>query len=189
MNGKRRIAPPGHPPDDPADRRGGPPLSGERIDLGESRRGHPVFRLLLLLCVFLGTIWVYSWHFENVAERMNRRDPISDETGTLTRERLELLREASSALSRSYGVTLVVKVRQGPVAIPKEDPKTLFIGLDTAGGTATVILPPLLAKALPEELAQSLQSGYFAPYLAAGNWPEGLYSAVLAILEALRDRH
>jgi hypothetical protein len=164
-------------------------VSSDNIDLGGKRRGLPLVRLLLLLCVLLGTVRVFSWHFGKVAEKINSQDTISDETGTLTLERLGLLREAQAALRGSYGVALVIKVRQGPLTPPPEDPKTLFIGLDTAGKSATVVLPPLLAKALPGELAESLQSGYFAPYLAAGNWPEGLYSAMFAILEALRDRH
>jgi len=164
-------------------------VSGERIDLGGPRKGVAVPRLMLLVCVILGTVWAYSWHFGNVAERFNRQDSISDETGFLTPERVYLLRDAASALRRAYGLTLMVKARPGPVTPPLPDSRTLFIGLDTAGGTAVVVLPPLLAKALPVELAQSLQSGYFAPYFAAGTWPEGLCSAVLAILEALRDQH
>ncbi len=145
-------------------------------------------RLALLGLVVLGTLWGFNKHFENVATRLQAQEAISDETGQLPPERLALLREASSALREAYGVHLAIVVRPGTVAAPAPDPKTLFIGLDTASNAAVVQLPPLLAKALPPELAQSLASGYFDAYLAAGAWPEGLDAGVLAILEALRDQ-
>ena len=147
-----------------------------------------LLRLALLGLVVLGTLWGFNKHFENVATRLQAQEAISDETGLLPPERLALLRAASAALREAYGIRLVIVVRSGPVTAPQRDPKTLFIGLDTASSTAVAQLPPLLAKALPPELAQSLASGYFDAYLAAGAWPEGLYTGVLAILEALRDQ-
>ncbi|WP_243440058.1 hypothetical protein [Fundidesulfovibrio soli] len=145
-------------------------------------------RLALLGLVVLGTLWGFNKHFENVATRLQAQEAITDETGQLPPERLALLREASDALREAYGVQLSIVARPGPVSAPPPNPKTLFIGLDTASNAAVVQLPPLLAKALPPELAQSLASGYFDAYLAAGAWPEGLYTGVLAILEALRDQ-
>ena len=160
-------------------------MTQERIDLNEKPRRFAPPRLLLLLLVVLGTAWAFNLHFENMAKRMSAEADIVDETGTLPPERVALLKDASRAMREAYGVTLRVLVRKGPVSPPSPDPKTLFIGLDTASGTAVVHLPPLMARALPQELAASLQSGYFDAYFAAGTWPEGLYSCVLAILEAL----
>ncbi len=166
-------------------------LGGERIEFASapSRSTLPsaMWRILLLLLVVLGTIWAYSWHFENLALRLKSQDAILDETGQLPPERLALLRDAGHAMREAYGITLRVQVRTGPVKAPEPDPKTLFIGLDTASGTSVVQLPPLLARALPDGLAQSLANDYFQPYFAADAWPEGLYACVLTILEALRD--
>jgi len=159
-----------------------------RLDMERPKARPALGRLALLGLVVLGTLWGFHRHFENVALRFQAGEAVADETGQLPAERLALLREAATALREAYGISLTILVRPGPVAAPPPDPKTLFIGLDTAGRTAVVLLPPLLAKALPPELAQSLASGYFDPYFAAGAWPEGLYSGVLAILEALRDQ-
>lgn len=160
-------------------------MTDERVDLGEKPRRFSPPRFLLLACVVAGTIWAFNLHFENMATRMASVEEIRDETGSLPPERLKLLKDASRAMRETYGVGLRVVVRHGPVPPPRPDAATLFIGLDTSSGTATVLMPALLARALPEGLAASLQSGYFEPYLAAGTWPEGLYSCVLAILEAL----
>ncbi|MFZ5426520.1 MAG: hypothetical protein ACOZEN_06075 [Thermodesulfobacteriota bacterium] len=164
-------------------------MSGEKIELegGAKRRFTPP-RFLLLACVLLGTVWAFSLHFENLADRIAQDNEIVDETGTLPPGRVALMRDASRAMREKYGVTLRVLVRSGPVTAPPEDPKTLFIGLDTASSTAVISIPPLMARALPAELAARLQSGYFDPYFAAGAWPEGLYSCVLSILEALDDK-
>lgn len=166
-------------------------LGGERIEFAPapSRPTLPsaVWRILLLVLVVLGTVWAYSWHFENLANRLKSQDTIIDDTGRLQPERLALLRDAGHAMREAYGITLRVQVRTGPVQPPAPDAKTLFIGLDTASGTSVVQMPPLLARALPAGLAQSLANDYFQPYFAADAWPEGLYACVLTILEALRD--
>lgn len=164
-------------------------MSGERIVLGGRRKGLPIPRLLLLVCVILVTGGVFSRHYENVIGHISASGDISDETGSLTPERLRLLRDASQTMRRAFGISLRVHIRPGPVTPPPATPDLLFFGLDTADYTAVTVLPPLLDRALPPELAQSLSSGYFDPYFAAGTWPEGLNSAVLAILEALRDKH
>jgi len=160
---------------------------GERIEFASAPTRPALPRGLLLILVVLGTVWAYTWHFENMALRLKAQDAISDETGRLPPERLALLRDASHAMHEAYGVTLRVQVRTGPVQAPEPDPKTLFIGLDTASRASVVQLPPLLSRALPAGLAQSLANDYFQPYFAADAWPEGLYACVLTILEALRD--
>ena len=163
----------------------------ERIDFAPPVRRatlpRALHRILLLMLVVSGMVWAYSWHFENLLQRMKAQDSIVDETGQLPPERLALLRDADRAMREAYGVSLRVLARKGPVEPPPPDPKVLFIGLDTAAGRGVVILPPLMARALPAGLAQSLANDYFDPYFAAGVWPEGLYACVLTIMEALRD--
>jgi hypothetical protein len=163
-------------------------MTEERIDLEGPRKKFSVPRALLLVCVILGTVWAYSRHFEGVADRFQRVDGIRDETGTLPPEKIKLLRDSSRAMQDTYGVALRVVVSRSPVSPPAQDPKILFIGLDVSAGKAVVVIPPLLARALPPELAQRLSSGYFDPFFAENAWPEGLYSCVLAILEALREQ-
>ncbi|GFK93069.1 hypothetical protein NNJEOMEG_00898 [Fundidesulfovibrio magnetotacticus] len=153
-----------------------------------SRRFNPT-RILLMAAVVLCTLWAFNWHFARLADRLAAQEAISDTTNTLPPERLATLREAARAIQQAYGIELRIQVRPGPLSPPPPGPASLFIGLDTTGKTAAVQLPPLLAKALPPELARSLQTDYFAPYLDDGSWPEGLYAAVLAIMEALSDQH
>ena len=164
-------------------------MTGERFELETRRKGISMPRGLLLLCVVLATVWAYSRHFEGVADRFQHANDIRDETGTLTPEKITLLRDASRVMQDSYGVSLRIIVSRSAVQPPSQDPKTLFIGLDVSASQAVVVFPPLLAKALPPELAQRLSSGYFDPFFADKAWPEGLYSCVLIILEALREQH
>ena len=164
-------------------------MTGERIELEVPRRRFSVPRALLLLCVILGSIWAYSHHFAGVADRFQGIDAIRDETGTLPPGKIKLLHDAARVMLDTYGIVLRIAVSRSPTHPPAEDMKTLFIGLDISAGQAVVVLPPLLAKALPPELAQRLSNGYFDPFFADNAWPEGLYSCVLAILEALREQH
>ena len=163
-------------------------MTGERIDLGGPSRRPPVPRLLLLVGVMLCVAWLFTWHFGNVSERMVAGESIRDETGTLTPAQTQLLRDAGRVLNEVYGLRLRVLVRSQTVSAPAEpDPKTLFIGLDTVGRRHVLVLPPLLAKALPRELVRELTDGELAAGLNGDDWPRGLNRALLAILEALRD--
>jgi len=163
-------------------------MTEERINLEGPRKRFSVPRALLLMCVILGTVWAYSRHFQGVADRFQHVDDIRDETGTLPPEKIKLLRDSSRVMQDTYGIVLRIVVSRSSVYPPTQDPKALFIGLDISAGKAVVVFPPLLAKALPPELAQKLSSGYFDPFFADNAWPEGLYSCVLAILEALREQ-
>ena len=163
-------------------------MSDPRLDFSEPKRRFTPLRGVLTAGVVLGTLWAFNWNFERMAAQYAVQEAISDTTGTLTPERLDLLREAARAIQQAYGLDLRIQARPGPLSPPDPGPRTLYIGLDTASRRAVVLLPPLLARALPPELARSLQSDYFAPYLDDGSWPEGLYAAVLAIMEALSDQ-
>jgi hypothetical protein len=162
-------------------------VSDERIEIDPAPSRFALPRMALLAVVVVATGWAFTRHFEGVADRFKQAETIRDETGALTPERARLLQDAAKVLREAYGMDLTIQARNGPVTPPAPGPRTLFIGLDTAGRKASVILPPLLDRALPPELAQSLANGYFDPFFAAGTWPDGLNSFVLAILEALRD--
>lgn len=162
-------------------------MSGERIELETGRGRFPLPRLVLLALVILGTAWAFTRHFEGVADRFQPSGVIRDETGTLTTGQMTLLRDAAKAMREAYGIDLAIHASKSMAAPPPPSPRTLYVGLDVPGRQAVVLLPPLLHRALPSELAQNLANGYFDPFFAAGTWPDGLNSFVLAILEALRD--
>jgi len=164
-------------------------MSGELLEPPRRRARFPAPpRLLLLVLVLAGTVWAFKAHFENVIRGIEAGSTVSDETGSLPEDKVKLLTDAAQALKAAYGVNLVIRVSKGEAIPPPATADTLFIGLDTSASTATVVLPPLLAKALDPGLAARLQSGYFDAYFAAGTWPEGLYSCVLTILEGLDDK-
>ena len=145
-------------------------------------------RMFLLAAVAVLTIAGFQWHFHRMATRLEAQALIRDETATLTTGQLDLLRQTGAALHAGYGLTLRVAVRHGAVEVPALDAKTVFIGLDTATGQGVVVLPPLLARALPPEVAANLAGPFFEPYFAAQAWPEGLMACLRRILEALDDR-
>lgn len=151
-----------------------------RIELGP---GKQPFRLQLPKILVLGAVIVltiagFQWHFERMAERYEAQALIRDETATLSTRQMDLLRQVGAALRDGYGLTLRVVVRHGTTEPPALDAKTIYIGLDTAANKGVVVLPPLLAKALPPELVESLAGPWFEPYFAAQDWPEGLMACL-----------
>jgi hypothetical protein len=144
-------------------------------------------RTLLALSVALLAIWGFYRHYQNVTGDFESQRDIYDETRRLSPDELSRLRLAAAAFREAYGLNLRVSVRNGPVSPPPADPRTIFIGLDATHDQSVIVIPPLMAKALPPELAERLAGDFFAPYFAVQAWPEGLMAWAATALEALGE--
>jgi len=145
-------------------------------------------RMILALAVGLLAVWGFYRHFQNVTGRFAAEEEIYDQTKRLSPDELDRLHQAAQAFRRDYGLNLRVAVLSGPVTPPVVDAGTIYIGLDVPQSRAVVIVPPLLAKSLPPDMAARLAGDFFAPYFAAQAWPEGLLAWTSLALEALGEQ-
>lgn len=151
--------------------------------------GSTFLRGMLLLAVFAIVAVLYQRHFAKTMDRINTRSTVYDTTGVMTSEQRDAIRDFAAALKQEFGIELRIQVREGAVTLPETDAKTLFIGLDLAGREATVILPPLLERALDPAFVRRLREEHFTPFFARGDWPLGLSLALRDLwqkLEAMR---
>jgi len=138
-----------------------------------------MLRLAGLLLV-LGLVVVGFWkNSERNIEHINARFGLSDETKTLSKVEREQVQAFITALRKSYGIEARVQVRQGPVAPPEQDGKTLFLGLSLDGKSAVVMLPPLMERALGADFARSLADEHFPFHFGPDRlWQKGLILAL-----------
>ncbi len=127
-----------------------PPLPTGR---GQGWRG---IALALLLCAVLYGFWKNA---ENHLDLIGRRGMVTDETGSLSRENLDNLREMAAALKDSYGVNAMILVSKGDVEWPKagKAPLELFIAVVPGEARAVIHFSPLLRRGLDEDFCYQLQ--------------------------------
>lgn len=150
-----------------------------------STPGVTFLRAVLLITVFAGAAVLYQRHFAKTLDRINTRSTVYDQSGTMSPEQRDALRDFAAALKEEFGIELRIQVRNEGLVPPETDSKTLFIGLDLAAPRAVVVLPPLLERALDPDFVRRLREDHFAPYLAQGNWTRGLSLALRDLWEQL----
>lgn len=147
--------------------------------------GTAFLRGMLLIAVFAGAAVLYARHFEKRMDRINTRATVYDQSGTMTAQQRDALRDFAAALRQEFGIELRIQARSGALSLPEADSKTLFIGLDLADRQAVVILPPLLERALDPDFVRRLRREHFVPYFDSGDWPRGLSLALHDLWEQL----
>lgn len=137
--------------------------------------------------VLAAVILLYRCHFERKIERLEAEQTLRDQARVLSAEDRRYLSEAARDLKNRYGLTFRARIGRGPAATPALDEKTVYIDLDLDTKAASVILPPLLARALDPRLPEYLRQDHFGPYLDDGAPGEGLCAAVALVLHELED--
>jgi hypothetical protein len=143
-----------------------------------------MLRLAGLLAV-VGLVVAGFWrNSERNMERLNARVGLSDETRSLSVAEQEHIQAVITALRASYGLEARVQIRQGEVDPPKQDGKTVFVGLSLRAKSAVIVLPPLVERALGPDFAQKLMAEHFPFHFGPGkSWQKGLILA-LDLMEA-----
>ncbi|MEW5775043.1 MAG: TPM domain-containing protein [Thermodesulfobacteriota bacterium] len=150
-----------------------------------STPGATFLRGVLLIAVFALAAVLYQRNFERRMDLINTRAAIYDQSGTMTQEQRDALRDFAAALKNEFGIDLRIQVRKGGLTLPEADSKTLFIGLDLDAQEAVVHLPPLLERSLDPDFVRRLRQEHFAPFFAEDNWPLGLSLALRDLWERL----
>ncbi len=146
------------------------------------RASSPLEHLLRLagLLVVVGLVLLGFWkNSERNIERINTRFGLSDETRTLSTVEQEQVQAFIAAMRKTYGIEARVQVRQGELAPPEQDGKTLYLGLSLDGQSAVVMLPPLMERALGADFARGLTTEHFPFHFGPGkSWHKGLILAL-----------
>ncbi|MGE4297083.1 MAG: TPM domain-containing protein [Desulfovibrionaceae bacterium] len=151
---------------------------------GEST-GEQIMRGLLLLGVLALVIWGFWANSERTMTRIAARGTVFDQGKFLTKEQKQSLGELAAMFKQEFGLSVKIHLRADTVELPDLDAKTIFIGLNPNTKQVMVELPPLLKKALGDDYQYTLQNEHFPPYLASGEWRQGLILALTQLWEAL----
>lgn len=146
-------------------------------------------RTLLLLVIFGLTVGAFWFNYEHRLKELQASSSVRDPAGMLTADDRATLLRLVDKYDTNYGVRLVVLVSPDGITLPSLDGKTLFVGVAPAKGTATVVFPPLLRKALGEQYRIILEEELLGRRLLSGDPPgrvltEGLNSLLARLGEA-----
>ncbi|NJB67884.1 hypothetical protein GGQ74_001524 [Desulfobaculum xiamenense] len=147
--------------------------------------GMRFLRIMLLICVFVGVGWLYTRHFDRAIEVIQARSALHDATGTLSKEQKKNLLELSRMFEKEFGLELRIKIADGPVEVPVLDSKTIFFGLDVRDKTTTIVMPPLVERALGHEFIAELRDRHMPYHFENDSWPTGLVKALAMTWERL----
>ncbi|WP_198146052.1 hypothetical protein [Desulfonatronovibrio magnus] len=103
---------------------------------------------------------------------------IQDETGTLSSDFQNDVANFSRNFQQRFGIAIQVKIFEGFVISPPEDPRIIFIGLSPRYEEWSVVFPMLLRRALSEKFITYFQTEHFAEYWENGQWVKGLADAL-----------
>ena len=144
-------------------------------------------RGLLLIGVFALAIVAYRAYFDRLLDQMEARGTIADPGRILSEADRQAVRGEALALRRRFGLELRLRLGGTPPAASPDDPKTVWFYFDPACRGSRVVLPALVASALPAGLPDDLASGHMDAACREGRAREGVLGALGIFGEALGD--
>ncbi len=115
----------------------------------------PGLRLFLFSCIFLLTISAYWWNFEKRMAKLQPPDgshSIINQGDILQKEDLKFLYAWRNRFQKEWNVPLLIQVSTDFLELPPYPASTLFVGVGLSHGEAVIAVPPLVRKALGENL-------------------------------------
>jgi hypothetical protein len=144
-------------------------------------------RTALLCGVFALIIVAYQKYFQNVVEQLAAKGTVADTLGILSPEDRGWIMEKASGLRRRFGLELVVRLGGTPHPPAPDDPKTIFVYFDPDCQASRVILPPLVASALPRGLPDDLGRDHLDAACRDGRVREGLLATIGLLIDSLGE--
>jgi len=159
----------------------------KKSDLLQGRvSGESFLRGVGLIAVFVLVGWLFWKNSQANLEKIMAQSTLLDAGKILDADQRTAVREFGRRLKDDFGFELKVVVAS-PFSAPQLDVKTLYIGIDPNAAQATVLLPPLAARALGPEFTATLGAAHFAPYFERGDWPAGLLRLMDRVWFGLKD--
>ncbi|WP_028574375.1 hypothetical protein [Desulfonatronovibrio hydrogenovorans] len=148
---------------------------------GFKGRQSSTIRILLMLVLFVGVGYLFWKNYERSMETIQSRHIVNDETETLDSDLQKEIVSFSGNLQRRFGIGVQVRIFRGFIVSPGDDSRMIFIGLSPAHQESTILFPPILKRALPQEVVHHLQVEHFEAYWEDGDWQQGLIEALNTI--------
>ncbi len=111
-----------------------------------------------------------------------------DESGLLTDAETKFIKKFASGLTQEFGQRAQIHVFSQNVVLPTLDNQTVFIGLSPSTEEVLIVLPPLIKRVVPAGFEQHLSSEHFVQYFEAGDWQQGLKTALIALWKTLDEK-
>lgn len=145
------------------------------------------WRGMALVLVFCAVIYGFWKNTESQMELIGQRGAVMDETGTLSKDQLDNLREMAAALKNSYGVKTLIVVSKGEIEWPRgeEMPLELFIAVAPERSEAVMRFSPLLRRGLDEDFCYQLQHDVLNKLLREGQIFQALAQSLTKLWQRL----
>jgi hypothetical protein len=113
-------------------------------------------RGLLVLGVFALAVAAYQWYFARLAAKLAARGTVADSLAVLDKTDRTWLQDQAAGLKARFGLVLTVRLGGGARALRPGDPKAVAVYFDPECKHGSVVVPPLVASALPGGFAADL---------------------------------
>lgn len=140
------------------------------------RQGSTI-RIILMLFLFVGVGYLFWKNYERSMDTIQTRHIVNDETGTLEDELVRDIVSYSKSFQRRFGMGVQVRIFQNFVVSPPQDSRMIFIGISPRYKESSVVFPPILQRALPEDFVSMIRYDHFERYWD-DDWQKGLAEAL-----------
>lgn len=150
----------------------------------------PLERLLraaLLGGVFALVIVAYQKNFQDVIEKAAAKGTVADPAGVLSPDDRAWILARAAGLRRRFGLELAVRLGGNPTLPGPDDPKTVFVYFDPGCLESRVVVPPLVASALPPGLPADLGRAHLDAACREGRGREGVLATLGLLLDSLDE--
>lgn len=155
------------------------------LSYGAKKRRNYSLRMLMLVILFAGVGYLFWKNYERSMDTIQTRHVVQDETQSMDKELVQEIVAFSTSLQQRFGMTLQVKIFEEFVISPRKDSRVIFIGLSPRYKEHSIVFPPLMQRALPEEFVTHIKEEHFHEFWENENWQEGLVQALNKIGEEM----
>lgn len=164
------------------------PMSRFIPDLGRFSGAEKALRMVLLVAIFGGVIWAFWYNTERTLDRLEQEQRVYDQTKSLTPDQKALIKRFADGLKDEFGMQLKLAIRTDGLEIPDEDSKTLFVGVNPAARELILRFPPLLERAIGEEVKRDFLANQDAFFWGSGSEGDDWREGVVLLLSTIADR-
>lgn len=141
---------------------------------------------VLFLFVVLGLV---AWGFWQNAQRqinvLTSRLSVWDEPKVLSDEERNGLRAMIAEFKERQGIDVYMEITTGPLTAPVSERPLIYMGINQQTNQVELVLPPLLKKALGNDLTEQIKTNQIKPRLANNAYADALADALRKIWQEL----
>ena len=136
---------------------------------------------VLFLFVILGLVaWGFWQNTQNQLNAISSRLSVWDEPKVLSDEERSGLRAMIAEFKTRQGIDVYMEITNGPLKTPPAERPLIYMGINQQNNEVMLVLPPLLKKALGNDLVEQIKIDQMQPHMAnkasADAWASALRS-------------